>query len=156
MKKIITKRGQEIIVDAEDYMLLNSLAWHVNSAGYAKHGTNTLMHRLIMDAPAGYVVDHINGNPLDNRKSNLRICTQAENLRNQRKTHAQRSARYKGVSITRNGKWRARITLNQKWYSLGHYATPEEAAVAYNEAAKELHGEYACLNVLPTAVKEVA
>ena len=104
------------------------------------------IHRLIMDAPKGMEVDHINGNPLDNRKSNLRICTIAENLRN-KGAGKNNTSGYKGVSwVKRNKRWLAQIKHNGKQVYIGHYKNKEEAARAYDKKAKELHGEYAYLN----------
>ena len=91
-------------------------------------------------------VDHINGNPLDNRKSNLRICTNAENQRN-RGVNKNNTSGYKGVCWAKqNKKWKARIKHNGKLIHLGYYKDKEEAARAYDKKAKELHGEYAYLN----------
>ena len=101
---------------------------------------------MILDVPEGMVVDHINGNGLDNRKANLRVCSVAQNNCNRR---PQRNciSKYKGVTRTRRGKpWRAVITINRKTRSLGSFASEIEAANAYDEAAKKYHGEYASLN----------
>tara|TARA_R110000824_G_scaffold396554_1_gene598108 strand:- start:1212 stop:1535 length:324 start_codon:yes stop_codon:yes gene_type:complete len=103
------------------------------------------MQRFIMDAPKGMQVDHINRNPLDNRKSNLRICTNAENSYN---TGPQKNntSGYKGVSWRKDAKkWTAYIGHAPKSH-LGYFDTPEEAAKARDAKAKELHGEYAHLN----------
>lgn len=91
------------------------------------------LHRFIMDAPPGSLVDHINGNTLDNRKSNLRICTLSENAMNRRKRPKKVSSKYYGVSFN-NGRWRAKITLNKKGLHLGSFKNEVEAAIAYNEA----------------------
>jgi len=91
-------------------------------------------------------VDHINGNPLDNRKSNLRICTHAENSNNTgpRKNN---TSGYKGVYwAKRNKRWLAQITHNGKQVYIGHYKDKEEAARAYDAKAKEFQGEFAYLN----------
>ena len=104
------------------------------------------IHRLITEAPKGMHVDHINGNPLDNRKSNLRICTHAENQRN-RGANKNNTSGYKGVSWhKRNKKWACQIKHNYKKIHVGNYATPEEAARAYDAKAKEFQGEFAYLN----------
>ena len=107
-----------------------------------------LLHRAIMNPIKGMMVDHINGNGLDNRRSNLRICTMSENMMNRSKTK-QNSTGYKGVYDTGDSKtnpYSSKIQKNGKVYCLGHYNTPEEAARAYDAKAKELHGEYAQLN----------
>ena len=102
-----------------------------------------VLARLIMDAPNECVVDHINGNPLDNRRANLRLCTQAENNLNRGATKGS----FKGVWIDkRYGSWIAQIGHNGKRRHLGSFATPEDAARAYDTAARELHGNFAHLN----------
>lgn len=91
-------------------------------------------------------VDHINRDPLDNRRANLRLASNAENCRNRRRPENNTSG-YKGV-IRRKGydRWRARIGLNGKRLHIGDYSTPEEAARAYDRVARELYGEFALLN----------
>jgi hypothetical protein len=93
--------GKAAMVDAADFAWLNKHKWHaMHGSSYARStidGKSVFMHRLIMNAPAGLVVDHWNGNIWDNRRSNLRICTQAENLRNKRKLAG--ASRFKGVSL---------------------------------------------------------
>jgi hypothetical protein len=97
----------------------------------------------------GFVVDHINGDPLDNRKSNLRVCTQAENLRNRRKRAKPTSSKFKGVSrhtISRQKPWLAKIKSDGKTIYLGTFETEEQAAEAYDRAALERFGTFAHLN----------
>ncbi len=99
-----------------------------------------------MGFPDGKQVDHINGNPLDNRRENLRICENAENNRNKGLTKASTSG-YKGVSLyKRSGTWRAYIVTNYKQKHLGTFDNPIDAAKAYNVAAIKFHGEFARLN----------
>ena len=91
-------------------------------------------------------VDHINGNPLDNRKSNLRICTNAENQRN-KGVYKNNKSGYKGVHwFKRDKKWQAQIKHNNKSIHIGLYEDKEEAARAYDKKAKELHGNFKNLN----------
>jgi len=95
-------------------------------------------------------VDHINGDNLDNRKKNLRLCTYAENNRN-RKPLENKTSKYKGVGLNKNYKiktWQARIVKNSKRYSLGYFKNEKEAALAYNQAAKKYFGEFAYLNYM--------
>lgn len=99
-----------------------------------------------MDATAGVIVDHIDGDGLNNCRSNLRVATAAGNARNRRKS--QRSPGYKGVMYDPKGKrhWRAYIRCDGKKRHLGSFATAQEAAMAYNRAAITLFGEFARLN----------
>jgi len=105
------------------------------------------LHRLILSAPRGLSVDHINGNTLDNRRCNLRFATNAENLRNMRIRGG--SSKYKGVYLLRPGVWRAHIMCNYKKQNLGNYRNEQDAARAYNARAVEVFGQYARLNEVP-------
>lgn len=107
-----------------------------------------LLHRLILGAKKGEQVDHINHNVRDNRRSNLRICTTAQQSYNKRK-RVDNTQLYKGVESlkwNKNPKYRARIRKNGKRVSLGVYETAKEAARAYDKAAKKLFGEFAEVN----------
>jgi hypothetical protein len=139
------------MVDDEDFDRLNQWKWHRGPSGYvARHiwsrgrSVRFRMHREILNCPGGYEVDHINGNPLDNRKSNLRICTKSENQWN-KGLGKDNTSGFKGVSAER-GKWQARIRVKTVRRHLGLYETPLEAALAYDAAALELHGEFAKTN----------
>ena len=104
------------------------------------------MHREVMDAPEDMVVDHINGDPLDNRRENLRICTHAENSFNTKKPSHNTSG-YKGVHFYKNrNKYTARIAFRGKDYNLGYFETAKEAHAAYCAASKVYHGEYSRTN----------
>lgn len=146
--------GRLAIVDKEDYELLSRFSWQ--SAGNTGHvftiisnfltGGKSIclrMHTLIM---GGRLVDHINCNPLDNRKSNLRFCTFSQNMCNVRKFKRPCTSKYKGVSKKKNGKWLAYISRDKKRYSLGTYEREEEAALAYDRKAREIHGEFGRFN----------
>lgn len=102
-----------------------------------------------MNAPKGLQVDHKNGNTLDCRRSNLRICTNAQNNQNKKK-HRDNISGYKGVSFFRWGnrskRWKANIFAHGKHYRMGYFHTAKEAAKAYDIMALKLHGEYASLN----------
>lgn len=133
-------------IDEADYPLVSSLKWHVHISGYACHSVNErkklFMHQLIMDAK---MIDHINGDKLDNRKQNLRICTHQQNMQNSRPRKG--TSPYKGVSWHNTRKeWRAQIYHNGKKMHLGSFATDVEAARAYNKKARELFGEFAYIN----------
>jgi hypothetical protein len=106
------------------------------------------MHRQILNPKESDHVDHINGNGLDNRRDNIRACSCSQNLMN-RQNHRPTTSGYKGVSLhKRNKTWRATINLNGKQIYAGCYATPVEAALAYNAKAIELFGEFARPNVI--------
>lgn len=157
MKNIVLTKGFKAIVDDDDFEFLNQWSWHYlpsggsSSSAYAARkpkSTVILMHRLIKKPPPGLVIDHINGDTLDNRKSNLRICTQAQNTANGRGSKNSTSS-YKGVSWdTERSRWAACICPGNKKIYLGRFRTQEEAALAYNEAAKDIFGEFARLNEL--------
>ena len=135
------------IIDREDYERIRDTKWYL-SDGYVKgDGGKIRLHRVIMDAPADMEVDHQDCNPLNNRKSNLRICTHQENLRNYRRP-ANNTSGYKGVIKTRN-KWQAQHKNNGENIRLGTFDTAVEAARAYNCATKKLYGKFARLNRTP-------
>jgi len=147
-REIELTRGFVAKVDECDLELLSGRHWiaTVGQSGkpYATSGwgdDRRIMHRMIVNAPDGMLVDHINGDTLDNRKENLRICTPSENIRNSKRRSTNTSG-FKGVNF-QCGKWMARIMIHQKRYNLGLFDTPEEAHKAYCDKAKELHGEYA-------------
>lgn len=139
--------GDVFLLDKDDLLILAGKMWHKNSSGYIVRGTGAKerLHRLIVSVPFNAQVDHINGNTLDNRKSNLRLCTCAENNRNRKS----RGGGFKGV--TRNAKSKknpfiAQIVVNKKHLYLGSFKSEVAAARAYNEAAKKYFGEFAKLN----------
>lgn len=155
MKEMILTRGAVAIVDDEDYEKLKAHKWSASATGYAvrgfrRNGKSILvkMHREILgEQCAGLEVDHINGNKLDNRRENLRIATRSQNASNRPKYYKDSSSKYKGVRKAKGRKkWTARICVNRKDIYLGQYETEEEAAMAYNKAAIQYHGQYAKLN----------
>lgn len=149
MKEVILTNGMKTLVDDEDFERVTAYNWGFDCFGYGTCTLSTLnirLHRFIMNAPKGLVVDHINGDRLDNRKENLRLCSIKENIRNSKK-HKDNTSGYRGVS-TIGRLWRAYIVVDRKQISLGCYKTREEAALAYNRGATLYHGEYAHLNVI--------
>lgn len=155
MKYIELTKGEYAIVDDEDYETLNSYKWQYTNDGYTtrrlkgQKGKIIPMHRQIMKPPKGIYVDHINHNTLDNRRTNLRLCTRAENYQNQFKQKNNTSG-YKGVNwYSKYGKWQATIMSEKHLKHLGYYYKIEDAARAYNQAAKLYHGAFAALNDVP-------
>lgn len=148
MNKILLPHGKYAYVSDRDYEWLNQYRWCINSQNFVMRIVNKktiTMHRLIMNPPRNMQVDHINGDRLDNRRENLRICTQSQNCTN--RASVKSKSGYKGVSKHWN-KWRAVIKVNQKKIHLGLFDTKEEAALAYNKAAKVYFGDFARLNSL--------
>jgi len=145
-------QGKYAIVDAEDYERVSRYKWCLSRTRgqlYAQRrtgGKTVRMHQFIMNPPKGMVVDHIDGNGLNNRRSNLRICTRPENTRN-RRPNPNTSTGYKGVwRDKRTGRYWAQIYFKGKSTRLGSFDTAVEAAHAYDRKAIELFGEFACLN----------
>lgn len=139
-------RGLEAIVDAADFEALAALRWHARPDGYAGgriERRGALMHRVILSAPRGSAVDHIDGDRLNNRRGNLRITDASGNARN-RAARATASA-YKGVRRSKM-KWAAQIRNGSKTDWLGTFANEEEAARAYDAAASLRFGSFARLN----------
>ena len=148
---IALTKGKFALVAAADYERLNKYKWTASQVGvtwYARRqsrGKTIFMHREIMHAPDGMVVDHIDGNGLNDHPRNLRLCTHRQNAYNSRS--ASGTSKYKGVTYDKTtGKWRASINHNGKHYHLGLFDTEIEAAQAYDEKAGELFGQYAYLN----------
>lgn len=151
MAKVKLNKG-EAIVDDEDYQRIVAFGkWSVVS-GYATNGSNsnrTFMHHLVIGFKAGFVVDHINHNRLDNRRANLRFVTFSENSHMRLKSRNNRSG-YIGVCWdSGNQKWRATIHHNYQPYHLGLFLCKIEAAKAYNKKAIELYGDKANINPIP-------
>jgi len=145
--------GEVALIDAADWPLASSYHWCASRGPWTTYvvanivtpeGKRTMikLHRLLMNAQPGQLVDHQNNDGLDNRRSNLRLCTTSQNGANNR-----RSSGYKGVGWhTVRGKWRAYIMVDRKLRHLGLFGDPWEAAQAYNAAALDAWGEFAHLN----------
>jgi len=158
MKEIELTKGKIAIVDDEDFEWLSQWSWCYaekntgSPIGYAKRGFKLngrskllKMHREIMKAPPELQVDHIDGNTLNNQKSNLRICTRNQN--NINRISKSGVSGYKGVYWFKpDQKWRAKIKLNKKEMLLGYFKCAKEAAMKYDEAAIKLFGEFAKTN----------
>jgi hypothetical protein len=153
--KNLNIKGQNVFVDDEDFEMLSAINW--NSSGEnreyfiksdGKRNKKEYLHRFLLGAKKGEVVDHINGQKFDNRKSNLRICTQTENHMNQRTQQRKKSSMFKGVGFHQwANKFRAYIKINGKARQLGLFNTQHDAAFAYDMKAFELFGKFAKPNL---------
>lgn len=154
MRKIPLTKGHFAIVDDEDYEELSKYKWY-SSLGRAVRGipkgdnmAKIHMHRVIAQTPEGMDTDHINGDPLDNRRSNLRWATRSQNLSNKGMNRNNKSG-FKGVFWFKNyKKWLATIRVDKKRIFLGYFKDKIEAAIAYNNAAIKYHNEFAKLNII--------
>jgi hypothetical protein len=156
MKLIKLTKGKVAKVDDSDYVWLSSFKWCVGDKGKTnrqyyvakKYNKETkgmeFMHRFILGAKEGEFVDHKNHDTLDNRRSNLRICTKSENNANSRPKN---DIRYRGISFDKKRQlWQVHLGKSGKQYFIGYFKTDKEAAMAYDIKAQLLHGEFAYLN----------
>lgn len=147
--------GGRFLLDYEDWLKYGHITFHKDNKGYIVNDTGKgdtrnvwSLHRELMGNPEGLVVDHINGDPLDNRRYNLRVCSVKENIRNSKPQEG--TSKYKGVSWDKDrNKWSAGIKVDKKAISLGRFDEEDEAAKAYDAAALKYFGEYARLNLTP-------
>jgi hypothetical protein len=143
-------KGRFSLVDADVFERANHhIWWFGNPAAYAQiDGKDVALHHFVTGVPGHVLIDHRNRNPLDNRKENLRVADLSKNGMNARKHRRGRpTSKYKGVWWDKSrSKWAAMIRAYKKVYPLGRFASEEEAARAYDQAAKKLHGEFALLN----------
>ena len=158
MKEIKVGKTRVAIVDDADYEAVAAFKWSFTGRYACRHcsGYAILMHRALLECPDDKEVDHINGDGLDNRRVNLRVCTRLENAKNRGKSGHNTSG-YCGVyfdqfGVTEGRKfvrakpWRAELNANKKRYRLGYFFSPVDAARAYDKAALEHHGAFARLN----------
>jgi len=145
-KKHQLQDGSWAIFD-KGFILPKDMVLTKTGHGYALLG-GKYAHRLVMGEPKGMQIDHINGNGLDNRKCNLRICTRAENRRNTKLLRTNKSG-YIGVHFNKRQKrWIAQIQLNRKTKHLGSFTSAREAAIHRDSVARVMFGEYARLNFM--------
>ncbi len=154
MKEIPLTQGKVALVDDEDYGRVSAYRWMAWWNGHRWYAITkidsqrVLMHRFVLAAAPDQQIDHINGDGLDNRRSQLRFVTSQQNSMN-RGLRRGANNQYKGVSMTNPpsmSTWKAQILVDGKRLYLGSYRTPEDAAKAYDAAAKEHFGEFAWLN----------
>lgn len=154
--EILLSKGKTTIIDDDDYDKVTQFSWHLSHGGYAVRNAringkyeNQGLHRFIFGLTSKNKerIDHINGDKLNNSKSNLRICSHSENLMNRGKNKKTR-AKYKGVIKRGYNSWVAMICVNYKSKYIGCFYTEEAAAYAYNLESKKLHGEFAYQNVV--------
>ena len=158
-RTIQLSRGQNTLIDEADFRIYGNAKWCAIPSNGTYYASRTIylgvidgkqrfrieqMHRSLIDAPAGSDVDHRDGDPLNNTRDNLRLATRGQNMHNRRKAWGR--SRFKGVTPRENGKFRASIDINKKRTNLGTFATEEDAARAYDAAAKRLCGEFALTN----------
>jgi hypothetical protein len=155
MKQIELSQGKVALIDDEDFERVSKFKWSAlkdcgtwYAVGYTRgsHATRKAMklHRFILNAPPGVMVDHRNRDGLDNRRENIRFATCSQNTANSLGWSA---SGYKGVSWhKRHKKWIAHVMKDQRLIHLGYFDDKGEAAQAYNDAARQLFGEFARLN----------
>ncbi len=149
MKIIYLNNGKEVFVDDSDYEYLNQWKWTSNGHSVTRFIYEgrvrkiLLMHRLILNAPHGTYIDHMDLNGFNNQRSNLRLCTPSQNAANTKKRKTNKSG-YKGVCWYKNtNKWMAYIQFNNRRITLGYFKNKKHAIRAYRISAKKYFGEFA-------------
>lgn len=147
-KLIPLTNGKFTMVSNEDFDRVKGINWCLSGIGYVKNTSKGLLSRFILNPPPILEVDHINGDTLDNRRTNLRLANREQNVHNT-KAHRDCSSEFKGVSFCKNRKkWMAQISFKGNHYFLGRFCSEEDASRAYNEKALQLHKEFAKLNII--------
>lgn len=150
--EIYLTQNKIALIDREDWPKLRSYTWCANNTGKGWYAVTSLNGKLvymtsfILEISAGILIDHIDGNGLNNCKSNLRLATPSQNAANREKKYAKASSQYKGVYWHKNGYWVAEIKVNYKKIYLGYFKIEGEAAQAYDRAAKLHFKEFARTN----------
>jgi len=143
--EVITTKGEIILISKSDLLIVSKYTWCISKTGYPVANINhkvTKLHRYILSPSENQIIDHINGNKLDNRRNNLRICTNTENVRNS-KLQLNNSTGYPGIRTTKGGKFNVRITVNHKELHVGNYDTLDEAITKRKEVELKYYGEFA-------------
>lgn len=149
-------RGKVAVIDFDDFEKVRPYKWHARKAPrncwyadhrFGKYGYLMPMHRLILDAPPGSLVDHEDGDGLNNRRSNIRVCTKAQNGQAHRIKTPGGTSKFRGVyRYKRDSIWVAQLGTKTENFYLGRFDSEEDAARAYDAKARELFGEYAAPN----------
>ena len=156
MKRIPLTQNEFALVDNEDFKMISKHKWYCvrnkgnnyarRNVGVKPNRSSIEMHRVVLKCPNGMVIDHINGNSLDNRKKNLRVCTQAENTRNRIQRRSCKN-KFKGITFHKHSKvWHAQICINYNNIYLGSFKNQKSAAIAYDAYAKRIHKQFARTN----------
>lgn len=158
MKEIPLSRGLVALVDDDDYAELSQRTWNAMevSPGKVYAGAATrrngkpsyeYMHRALLNAQKGEYVDHVDGNGLNNTRENIRICTHAQNGSNRSGPQVNNTSGYLGVTKRKPDRWSAQVTHKNKVHYLGWFDCPIKAARARDKKARELHGQFAYINI---------
>jgi len=159
MKKISLTQGQFAMVDDADFEWLNQwkwcAAWNFETKSFyvvrEVKRKQVYMHRVILDAPKGMMVDHKNHDTLNNQRINIRLATYSQNAMNAKMLNSDNTSGYRGVSWRKRRKrFRVQIRKEGKDFYLGSFKNPKEGAKIYNEKAKELFGEFSFINKIET------
>ena len=158
-RRIRLTQNKYAIIDPDDYPKISKYKWHAAKGGttfyvvrskwckITKICRDVRMHRVIIEVPDDYYVNHINGNGLDNRKANLRPATAAQNNQNARRPKRNAYSKYRGVTWEKSKqRWRAHLSCNKRTIHAGYFNDELKAANAYDNAAKKYHREFAVLN----------
>jgi len=160
MKEIQLTQGKIALVDDADFEQVNRYKWYAkrspkrvyvsrNLPLSGRKRTTQYLHQFLLNPPENSEIDHLDHDGLNNQRSNLRVCSTAENRRNV-PVRINNKSGFKGIRWRKDLQlWHARICYNRKRIHLGYFPDPVSAAMAYNTAAKDLHGEFACLNPIP-------
>jgi len=148
------------VIDTDDVYLVKPFGWYAKKAPHTHYVVATInksmvpMHRILLEVPRGVMIDHINRNGLDNRRSNLRQVTNSANVQNSG-IRSDNNSGYKGVHMRPNGSYQARISYQGRRVVLGHYDDPVLAAKVYDTAARHFFGDHCGLN-FPVLIQDAA
>lgn len=154
MRRIELTKGLSTLIADEDYKEVSKYSWYAHKGRHtfyaARRGAGKVfiyLHRFLLSAQPNELVDHVNGDGLDNRRQNLRTCSMSQNSGNQHRLRTDNTSGYRGVhQDKRDGSWIAQIRGGGKVRHLGTFKNAKDAAKAYNEAALRQYGEFAKLN----------